>query len=75
MLSSFYKVVQNYDERRKRKEELDGITLHVCHKQQPEQLPTKEPEEQQPAVSDKLSKEIAAIKAQLLELVSRLDHI
>ena len=47
----------------------------MCHKQQPEQVAMKEQEKQQPAVSDNLSKEIAAIKAQLLELVSRLDHI
>jgi hypothetical protein len=32
-------------------------------------------EKQQPVVSNDLSKEVAAIKAQLLVLVSRLDHI
>jgi hypothetical protein len=42
------------------KYELDGVTEHICHKQrQPEQ------QKQQPVVSNNLSKEIAAIKAQL----------
>jgi hypothetical protein len=45
--------------------ELDGVTPHVCRKS----------EQQPPASSDSLKKEIAAIKAQLLVLVSRLDHI
>jgi electron transfer flavoprotein alpha/beta subunit len=61
------------------KYELDRITLHVCHSRQkpPEQsAATKEEEErQQPVVSNDLFKEVAAIKAQLLVLVSRLDRI
>jgi hypothetical protein len=58
------------------KYELDGVTLHVCHKPQPpEQSATKEQPKQQPVVSNDLSKEIAAIKAQLLLLISRLDRI
>jgi hypothetical protein len=45
--------------------ELDGVTPHVCRsKPEREQLP-----------NNNLSKEIAAIKAQLLGLVSRLDRI
>jgi hypothetical protein len=56
------------------KYELDGFTLHVCRKQQPEQSAATKGK-QQPVVSNDLSKEIAAIKAQLLVLVSRLDHI
>ena len=36
---------------------------------------TQVPEKQQPVVSDDLSKEVAAIKAQLLVLASRLDRI
>ncbi len=55
------------------KYELDGVTLHVCHKQQPEQSAIKEQPKQQPVVSNNLLKEVAAIKAQLLLLVSRLD--
>jgi hypothetical protein len=49
------------------KYELDGVTLHVCHKQQ-------QPEQQKQQQLD-VSKEVAAIKAQLLLLVSRLDRI
>jgi hypothetical protein len=73
MLSSFYKVVQNYDERRKRKrkEELDGVTLHVCRKQ-PEHSAAKEQQKRQ---QFDVSKEVAAIKVQLLVLLSRLDRI
>jgi uncharacterized protein YceH (UPF0502 family) len=63
--------------KKREKYELDGVTLHVCPKQQPEQSAAKEePEKQQPRiVSNDLSTEVAAIKAQLLELVSRLDRI
>src|SRR5919108_5984992 len=54
--------------------ELDGVTPHVCSKltKQPEQ---QEQKEQQLDVSNDLSKEVAAIKAQLLVLASRLDRI
>ena len=56
------------------KYELDGITLHLCRKkQQPEQLAATE--EKQLVVSNDLFKEVPAIKAELLELVSRLDRI
>jgi len=58
------------------KYELDGVPEHMCRNQQPEQsAATEEPEKQQPAVSNDLSKEIAAIKAQLLVLASTLDGI
>ena len=53
--------------------ELDGVTLHVCRKQ-PEQLAATKGK-QQSVVSNDLSKEIAAIKAQLLVLASTLDGI
>ena len=57
--------------------EMDGVTVHVCKKKQQEQ------EQQPPPVLTKTtssstidpSKEIAAIKAQLLVLVSRLDRL
>jgi hypothetical protein len=50
--------------------ELDGVTPHVCSttNNKPEQ------QQQQPS-NNSLKKEVAAIKAQLLVLVSRLDHI
>ncbi len=57
------------------KYELDGITLHECHKHPPNQSATKEQPKQQPVVSNDLSKEVAAIKAQLLVLLSRLDRV
>jgi hypothetical protein len=50
------------------KYELDGVTEHICHKQQQHHL------EQQKQQLD-VSKEIADIKAQLLILVSRLDYV
>ena len=54
------------------KYELDGVTEHICRKQQRlEQSATKEQPKQQLDVS----KEIAAIKTQLLILVSRLDQL
>jgi hypothetical protein len=59
------------------KYELDGVRLHVCRhpkQQQSEQSAATEPEKQ-PVASSDLSKEVAAIKAQLLVLVSRLDQI
>jgi hypothetical protein len=56
-----------------KKYELDGVTLHVCRKQ-PEQLAATKGK-QQSVVSNDLSKEVAAIKAQLLLLVSKLDRI
>jgi hypothetical protein len=56
------------------KYELDGVTLHVCHKQQPEQLAATKGK-QHSVVSNDLSKEVAEIKAQLLVIVSRLDRI
>ena len=43
--------------------ELDGITPHICKKQQSQEQQTD------------VSKEIAAIKAQLLVLVGRLDRL
>jgi hypothetical protein len=49
------------------KYELDGVTEHICHKQQHHL-------EQQKQQLD-VSKEIADIKAQLLILVSRLDYV
>jgi hypothetical protein len=53
-----------------------GVTPHVCHKQQQQQQPLTQ---QQPSTNSNnnsnLSEEIAAIKAQLLGLVSRLDNI
>jgi molecular chaperone GrpE (heat shock protein) len=58
-----------------------GVTPHVCRKpeqerQQQQQQPLTQ---QQPSTNSNnnsnLSKEIAAIKAQLLGLVSRLDNI
>jgi hypothetical protein len=45
-----------------------------CRKQ-PEQLAATKEVKQQLVVSTDLSKEVATIKAQLLLLVSRLDHI
>jgi hypothetical protein len=57
------------------KYELDGVTSHVCRKQPPEQSATKEQPKQQPVVSNDLSKEVAAIKAQYLVMVSRLYRI
>jgi hypothetical protein len=53
---------------------MDGITVHVCTKKQQSQ-------QQQPVLSrttsssTDISKEIAAIKAQLLVLVGRLDRL
>jgi hypothetical protein len=51
-----------------------GVTPHICRK--PEQ---ERQQQQQPSTNSNnnsnLSKEIAAIKAQLLGLVSRLDNI
>jgi hypothetical protein len=53
--------------------ELDGKTPHVCSKPPHQQQP---PVQRQPRNSNNnLSKEIAAIKAQLLLLISRLDRI
>lgn len=53
--------------------ELDGKTPHVCNKPpHQQQQPTIQ---RQPSNINNLSKEIAAIKAQLLGLVSRLDRI
>jgi hypothetical protein len=57
------------------KYELDGVTLHVCHKQQPEQSATTEEGKKQPVVSNDLSKEVAARKVLLLVSVSKLDRI
>ncbi len=50
--------------------ELDGATPHICHKPLQQQK-----QEQKPSNSSNLSKEIAAIKAQLLALVSKLERI
>jgi hypothetical protein len=47
--------------------ELDGVTPHVCHKQERQQ--------QQQQHFDDLSKEIMTIKGQLLPVVNRLDHV
>ena len=57
------------------KYELDVVTFHVCRKQQPEQsaTPVEDPR-QQPVVSNELYKEIAAIKAQLLLLLTKVEH-
>jgi len=49
------------------KYELDGVTEHICHKQQ-------QPEQQKQQQLD-ISKEITAIRTQLLVLVNRLDYI
>jgi hypothetical protein len=50
------------DQKKKwKKYELDGVTLHVCHKQ-PERLAATKGK-QQPVVSNNLLKEVAAIKA------------
>jgi septal ring factor EnvC (AmiA/AmiB activator) len=46
--------------------ELDGVTPHVCHKQE---------QQQQQQHLDDLSKEIMTIKGQLLAVVNRLDHV
>ena len=46
--------------------ELDGVTPHVCHKQE---------QRQQQQYFDDLSKEIMTIKGQLLAVVNRLDHV
>ena len=46
--------------------ELDGVTPHVCHKQE---------QQQQQQHFDDLSKEIMTIKGQLLAVVNRLDHV
>jgi hypothetical protein len=54
------------------------LQAHQCpakNKQQPEQSATKEQPKQQPVVSNDLFKEIAAIKVQLLDIVSRLDRV
>ena len=48
--------------------EMDGVTPHVC-------CSNNKPEQRQQQQHFDISKEIAAIKAQLLVLVSRLDHI
>lgn len=54
--------------------EVDGITLHLCHKPNPHQ--ERLPIQRQPSNnSNNLSKEIASIKSQLLDLVSRLDRL
>jgi hypothetical protein len=59
--------------------ELDGVTPHVCSKQKKDEQQQEQPLVQQQQLSsninNKLSKEIAAIKAQLLDLVSRLDRL
>ncbi len=47
--------------------ELDGVTPHVCHKQEQQQ--------QQQQHFDDLSKEIMTIRAQLLAVLNRLDHV
>jgi uncharacterized protein (UPF0335 family) len=52
--------------------ELDGVTVHVCTKKQQSQQP---PVLSRTTSSTDISKEIAAIKAQLLVLVSRLDRL
>jgi hypothetical protein len=52
--------------------EMDGVTPHVCHK--PEQHQEQPPGKRQ-SYNSNLSNEIAAIKAQLLVMVSRLDRI
>jgi septal ring factor EnvC (AmiA/AmiB activator) len=49
--------------------ELDGVTPHVCHKQEQQQ------QQQQQQHLDDLSKEIMTIKGQLLAVVNRLDHV
>jgi hypothetical protein len=53
--------------------ELDGVTPHVCRK--PEQQEQSQVQRQPSNSNNNLSKEIAAVKAQLLVLVSRLDCI
>jgi flagellar capping protein FliD len=56
--------------------ELDGITPHVCHKpNQQQEQPLVQQQQLSSNINNKLSKEIAAIKAQLLDLVSRLDRL
>jgi hypothetical protein len=50
---------------------MDGVTPHVCKKIGKQQQPASIPA----GGSTEVSKEIAAIKAQLLVLVSRLDHL
>lgn len=51
------------------KYELDGVTEHICHKQR------QQPEQQKQEQQLDISKEITAVKAQLLVLVNRLDYI
>jgi hypothetical protein len=55
------------------KYEMNGITSHVC-RSKPERQHQQPPVQRQ-SPDSKLSKEIAAIKPQLLVLVSRLDRI
>ena len=51
------------------------VSHYMYCRKQPEQLAATKEVKQQLIVSTDLSKEVAAIKAQLLLLVSRLDHI
>jgi hypothetical protein len=53
--------------------ELDCVTPHVCRK--PEQQEQSQVQRRPSNSNNNLSKEIAAVKAQLLVLVSRLDCI
>lgn len=56
--------------------EMDGVTPHVCRKAEQQHSPP--PPTKVGATTrttDELSKEVAAIRAQLLVLVSRLDRI
>jgi hypothetical protein len=68
-----------------KKYELDGVTLHVCHKQQPpeQSAATKEEEKQQPtvliqkepptvAIAD-LADQVAELKSQIKTLVTQLQ--
>jgi hypothetical protein len=57
------------------KYELDGITPHVCHKPNQQQEQPLVQQQLSSNINNKLSKEIAAIKSQLLEHVSRLDRL
>jgi hypothetical protein len=59
------------------KYELDGVTLHVCHKQQPEQSESTVRIQKEPptvAIAD-LADEVSELKSQIKSLVTQIQPL